>query len=507
MGDTMETTEIRWQRHVEAGRRYASGGDYAQAEQALFAAVKEAMALGPADLRVAASLTMLGKVKHAQGQRARAEALFRRALAIREQALGAEHYGLVQSLNELAAVSYEGGQLGEAAELYARALAISDRQLAPDHPDLALALYNLARVHFKAGDHLQAEPLLVRLLGIKERTLGPDHPDVAAILMALARVRSMTGHHDDGEQMARRALAIREAVLPPDDPAIAISLDLVAYFCAGRAKRERLAADAERILRGASAAETGALDAMLTALADEERQLRERARAIRAPHAPPAGAEPPTLERAPGERPAAAPASTAPVQPIPVLRSVLSVAPAPARPIAALGEPPRAADDAVQVIVPVERAQPPLRRRALIAAVAAAIVAAGAIGLVVGRGLRAPATAERAETAGQVSGGAVDISVAPPAAAMPEPVEIVPADPARDGGPGTAAYAARRAAALRGENATGASTHGAIPSLHDMRRLTRMMDRAGTRAARAITVHADSLGRKVDLRPPTFQKP
>ncbi len=326
----MESTETRWQRHVDQGRRYVSQGNYAEAEQSLLAAVKEALTLGPADLRVASSLGILGKLKHRQGDRERAQGFLERALAVREEALGPDHYGVVQGLNDLAALHYAYGNVAEARALYERALAIAEKQLAPDHADLALALYNLSRAYFKSGDHLRAEPLLTRLLEIKERTLGPEHTDIAAILTALSRVRSMAGRHDEAEGMARRALAIRERVLEPDDAAVAVSLELVAYFCAGRAKRMRSLADAERILggaRGASSDGTGdegssdsSLDAELVALAAEEKSLRERARAIRSRSS--ANREPSTLERSPASEAAQpsrvepAPAADAAAEPV-----------------------------------------------------------------------------------------------------------------------------------------------------------------------------------------------
>ncbi|HEU4585976.1 MAG TPA: tetratricopeptide repeat protein, partial [Gemmatimonadaceae bacterium] len=91
----MESTETRWQRHVDQGRLYVSQGNYAEAEQSLLAAVKEALTLGPADLRVASSLGILGKLKHRQGDRERAQGFLERALAVREEALGPDHYGVV----------------------------------------------------------------------------------------------------------------------------------------------------------------------------------------------------------------------------------------------------------------------------------------------------------------------------------------------------------------------------------------------------------------------------
>jgi hypothetical protein len=131
----------------------------------------------------------------------------------------------------------------------------------------------------------------------------------------------MAGRHDEAEAMARRALDIRERALAPDDAAIAVSLELVAYFCAGRAKRTRSLADAERILgsgtrgtlneEGSSADSAEAtLEAELASLAVEEKSLRERARAIRS--RPGASREPNTLERSPASD---AVASAGPVAP------------------------------------------------------------------------------------------------------------------------------------------------------------------------------------------------
>ena len=48
----MDTTETRWQRHVDDGRRYVSQGDYAQAERSLLASVKEALALAKVEAEV-----------------------------------------------------------------------------------------------------------------------------------------------------------------------------------------------------------------------------------------------------------------------------------------------------------------------------------------------------------------------------------------------------------------------------------------------------------------------
>jgi tetratricopeptide (TPR) repeat protein len=602
----VESTETRWQRHVDQGRLYVSQGNYAEAEQSLLAAVKEALTLGPADLRVASSLGILGKLKHRQGERERAQGFLERALAVREEALGPDHYGVVPGLNDLAALHYAYGHLAEARSLYERALSIAEKQLAPDHADIALALYNLSRVYFKSGDHLRAEPLLTRLLAIKERTLGAEHTDVAAILTALSRVRSMAGRHDEAEEMARRALAIREQALAPDDPAIAVSLELVAYFCAGRAKRMRSLADAERILGGARAAsgdeaaqsEAGdsSFESELALLAAEEKALRERAREIRARTG--GNREPSTLERSPApvvaerheERveshhaSAAAPESeaapvpeAAPVyQATPVSESTpvseatpvyeaASVSEAPPVIEAALGYGAAPAYDAEPVMdgAPVSEAEPEqeeavggaeeaaesdaasaleyipaaivlgeeaeraasleetprpfteafpplLQRRGarwFLGIAAFALLGAGGAGFALGRGAGGP-QAEPLATLQQSSRGVIE---EPQAGSLQPTSEVEPTAQVAPAAQVAPPPVVERRSAPRipdWDRSTPRTSRGArIPSRLQARRMTRTMEQLGKKVMAGVDVKVDSLSRKVELPPPTFDKP
>ncbi len=561
----MESTETRWQRHVDQGRRYVSQGNYAEAEQSLLAAVKEALTLGPADLRVASSLGILGKLKHRQGERERAQGFLERALAVREEALGPDHYGVVQGLNDLGALHYAHGQLAEARALYERALAIAEKQLAPDHADIALALYNLSRVYFKGGDHLRAEPLLTRLLEIKERTLGADHTDIAAILTALSRVRSMAGRHEEAEAMARRALAIRERALAPDDQAIAVSLELVAYFCAGRAKRMRSLADAERILGGARAAEGDAgsaaapgdssLESELALLASEEQSLRERAREIRGRSI--GSREPSTLERSPAPAADPAPVSEATVMavaaPVAEAEAVMNVAavsapePAPVsasepmpvsapEPAAAsapepereasTGEAPESAvtsplEYIPAVIEPAEELErdaavetrprsfaeafPPMlqgrRARWIFSLAALAVLGAGGAGFAMGRGARAPEP-EPLVALQQSSRGVIE----EPQAGSIQPTGSVEAEVSAP-----TPHVARRATPSIpdwDQSAPPTTRRSArIPSRSQARRMTRTMERLGNKVMAGVNVKVDSISRAVELPPPSFDKP
>jgi tetratricopeptide (TPR) repeat protein len=233
-----ETAERRWEAYNEAGCRYFSQGELAQAEQSFLAAIREAMALGADSVHLASSLDNLGQLKYRQHELAEAEDLFRRSLSIRERALGSDHYGVVQSVNNLATLYYARGELDAAEPLFRRALALGERHLGGDHPDVAISLNNLARLCFRRDDFAAAVPLLTRLLSIKEREGGAGNPEVAAILTSLAKVRVAQRDYAAAAPLARRALAIREQAAARDDPVLATNLHLLADICAALGQHE-----------------------------------------------------------------------------------------------------------------------------------------------------------------------------------------------------------------------------------------------------------------------------
>ena len=96
-----------------------------------------------------------------------------RALAIREQQLGATHPDTATSLNNLAALYQSQGKYAEAEPLYQRALAIREQQLGPSHPDTATSLNNLAVLYTSAGQ-VCAKPshCIMRALAIREQQFG-----------------------------------------------------------------------------------------------------------------------------------------------------------------------------------------------------------------------------------------------------------------------------------------------------------------------------------------------
>ena len=303
MNDTIET---RWEQQNEAGRLSFTDGDFARAEQSFLAAIREATQLGADNVRLASSLSNLGQLKYKQKDFAQAEALFHRALAIRERVLGPEHFGLVQNINNLAALHYARGELDQAEPLFQRALGISQQHLGESHPDVAVTLNNLARLYFRRNEYASAGPLLARLLSIKEQALGASHPEIAAILTSLAKVRLHQEDYDGGEAFARRALEIREKLQLPNDLAVATALETLAEINGARGHLDEEIRLRERALE----VRTGAMgpDHPLVAAARTALGVRRAAAAPRpaapAPVAPaPAVAQPPVTAPRPVARP------------------------------------------------------------------------------------------------------------------------------------------------------------------------------------------------------------
>ena len=156
-----------------------------------------------------------------RGLYAEAEPLYRRALAIREKVLGAEHPDLARSLNNLGGLYVSQGKYAEAEPLYRRALAIRVKVLGAEHPDVATSLNNLAALYDSQGKYAEAEPLYRRALAIREKVLGAEHPAVATSLNNLAGLYVRQGKGAEAEPLYRRALAILEKALGEEHPNVA----------------------------------------------------------------------------------------------------------------------------------------------------------------------------------------------------------------------------------------------------------------------------------------------
>ena len=139
----------------------------------------------------------LANLLKAQSKFAEAEPMFRRALAIKENALGTDDPSVATSLNNFALLLEAQNKLAEAETMFRRALEIFEKAFGKAHPNVASPLNNLAGVLLAQNKLDEAEPMLRRALAITEKTLGENQPDVATSLNNLAmRLSSIANLRD-----------------------------------------------------------------------------------------------------------------------------------------------------------------------------------------------------------------------------------------------------------------------------------------------------------------------
>jgi len=130
---------------------------------------------GPDDVRIAASLQNLGMVQNlGAGDRECSYALLRRALALRESALGPEHPDVATSLALQVEAAKAAGDRPLALALAQRVHDIRLRAYGPGNPLTAFSVSWLAWLDYYAGQYPEAESLFRQALDILERNAGPD---------------------------------------------------------------------------------------------------------------------------------------------------------------------------------------------------------------------------------------------------------------------------------------------------------------------------------------------
>lgn len=135
-------------------------------------------ALGTSHEDIIPLLTNLGELYRAKRKFGDARSSFERALAIAEKAFGPDDIRIAHIADMLGLIAYEQHQTKDAASFFERSLAIKDKRLSPGDVETAPTLFNLAELYRLRGDYEKAEPLYERLVGIREKAPGKDNADL-----------------------------------------------------------------------------------------------------------------------------------------------------------------------------------------------------------------------------------------------------------------------------------------------------------------------------------------
>jgi CHAT domain-containing protein/Tfp pilus assembly protein PilF len=234
-----------YKRHVTA----YEAGNYATAlveAQRLEAAVKARMGTG--NLAYAGALIALANVyDDGFGRYSEAEDMYKRALTIREQALGPNHPDVAEVLNNLAVEYRHLGRFAEGEILLRRALSIQEKARGPNHAEVARVLQNIGDMAYFQDRYAEAEQLYKRALVMREQKLGANHSYTATTLMKLAILYQHQDRYSEAEALLKRVVATQERTYGVKSVFVAETLTTLAQVYLGQSRLS----EAEAALRRA----------------------------------------------------------------------------------------------------------------------------------------------------------------------------------------------------------------------------------------------------------------
>ncbi|MCU1263511.1 MAG: Tfp pilus assembly protein PilF [Bryobacterales bacterium] len=188
---------------------------------------------GPKSAQMASSLSVLSQVMQAQGDLAGAEALCRRALAIRREA-GFGQLKIAESLSNLGTIVKSRGNYPEAERLYKEAQQIWNKTKGRASFEGALVMNNLGALYQLEGKFKKSEDQFRQAAEVMEHAVGPTSPSLALVLANFSALYREWRKWDQAEDLLRRAIQIDENRLGPMHPHVALDLIAIAQVAAVR---------------------------------------------------------------------------------------------------------------------------------------------------------------------------------------------------------------------------------------------------------------------------------
>jgi tetratricopeptide (TPR) repeat protein len=145
----------------------------------------------------------LGRVHQLMGNHARAEEMYRKAMA----ALVAP-MEIAAVLANMATLEAQQGKRESARQTLARALATAEAAAGADHPELVGFLLKTAVLEQQEKRHTAAAALLERASRIAETKLGSDHPITATVLVQYAESLRKIKRTAEARKLEQRAASV-----------------------------------------------------------------------------------------------------------------------------------------------------------------------------------------------------------------------------------------------------------------------------------------------------------
>jgi CHAT domain-containing protein/tetratricopeptide (TPR) repeat protein len=215
------------------GRLYDTAGNFEKAARTIGEAIEAGRkAFGPDDRQVILWISERSAMLHDAGDLAAAEASYRDILPKAESIL--EEEDLASLYQGLANLLTQTLRPDEAVGLYRKALAIREKVLGADHPKVAATLLPLGRTLMALDRPAEAEPIFVQLLGLHERTAKPDGAAIAEAARYLAQAARRQEHGARTEIYLKQALTASTRAYGPDDALTGLDMLALGTHLAGQ---------------------------------------------------------------------------------------------------------------------------------------------------------------------------------------------------------------------------------------------------------------------------------
>jgi len=165
-------------------------------------------------------MDVMGNVYKSLGLFSKSESLLRRAIAIRTQALGAEHPDTLKSMYDLSDVLMEDSKYPEAEKLDRETVDVRRRVLGAQNHDTLASMSKLALIMQNEGRYADAEKLNRSVLDTTKRAFGPQDQLYLDTLQHSAIVSAYQGKYSDAEKAFREILEIDRRKRGPEDPRV-----------------------------------------------------------------------------------------------------------------------------------------------------------------------------------------------------------------------------------------------------------------------------------------------
>jgi tetratricopeptide (TPR) repeat protein len=168
---------------------------------------------GPKDFHLAIVLSNLGNSLRRTGRGRQANPLYRRAVSVAE--VSGDKVLLAQCLTNYGWYLHTQGDGAKSETQFRRALILAVEVAGPDHPFTGVVHGNIGYALMDQGRYAEAEPEFALSVRLLEAGLGPDSPDIVDGMSGHAIDLARLGHPDEAEALFRRVRLITTTRLSP----------------------------------------------------------------------------------------------------------------------------------------------------------------------------------------------------------------------------------------------------------------------------------------------------